>query len=72
MFELHIRELFGHFFGRVHKTERGGEDKVVTGLGQLTDHTFSIGPFWHTFDIAGRNGIAEFGFNRLTADIVTV
>ncbi len=72
MFEFDIRELLGNFFGRVHETERGGEDQVVAGLGHLTDHAFSIGTFRHAFDIAGRCTVAEFSFNGLTANVMTI
>ena len=58
-----LKEYFwktlGDFFSRVHKTEGGGENQIMTALRHLTDHAFGIGAFRYFLNKGGFDFVAE-------------
>ena len=70
MFKLHIGEFGGNRIGRVHITERGGEDDLAAAKCHLGQHTLGIGAFGNVFLIGGFNFVTQSRLDRQTALIV--
>ena len=57
---------------RIHVAERGREDQLVAGAGQLFDRTLGVRAFADVFEIGGFDLVAEFLDDRLAADLVLI
>ena len=70
MLEAHVRVLRGDFEHRVHVSERGAHDEVVTVAGELVEHCDSFCTFRHILE--SRHGDAELALHELDALLVLV
>ncbi len=53
MFELHLREQLCDAQRGFHVAERGGENELVPGHGQLANHSLRVGGRRHAFHVGG-------------------
>src|SRR5690606_18885195 len=70
--ESGVGELFRHHPGRVHVAKGGGEDDIEALAGQVADDPLGVGPFGHTFQISGVDGVTHRIFQIFTPFVVSV
>ena len=68
--ELDVRELLRDLDRRVHVAERGGEDQLVAGGGELADHALGVRALRDVLDEGGLDLVAERLLHCLAADVV--
>ena len=72
MLEEHVRIFVRDFQRRVHEAERGGEDQLVAGAGQLLDRAFGVGALGNILEESGLDLAGKRLFHRLAADVMLV
>ena len=70
--EIHVRVFVRHLQRRLHEAERGGEDQLVAGAGELLDRALGIGTFGDVLEIGGLDLVAERLYHGLAAEFVLV
>ena len=70
--EEHVRIFVRHLQRRVHEAERGGEDELVAGAGELLDRALGVGALGDVLEEGRLDLVAERLLHRLASDVMLV